>query len=148
MNTQEAIEILTNVMMVAKATDDTKTGLALTHAIEFMKASEIPDGGVDDKITYSTSSKYARHYITMEMRDPCGLDKNAKAFLSMFERITKLEDSLRWYGDESNYICRKRIGLKEVNHGGFRSYFSYEEVTPNLALLDKGQRAREVLKDE
>lgn len=39
MTNEEAIKVLTHVMMVAKAMDDTKTGLALTRAIEVLKAN-------------------------------------------------------------------------------------------------------------
>jgi len=46
-------------------------------------------------------------------------------------RIAKLEDALRWYGDEKNY---RRRGMGKLG----------------VAIIhdDEGQRAREVLKDE
>lgn len=37
MTNEEAIKVLTHVMMVAKAMDDTNTGLALTRAIEVLR---------------------------------------------------------------------------------------------------------------
>ena len=54
-------------------------------------------------------------------------------------RIAKLEEVLRWYGDIKTYSVSTKI------HDG--NIFE-PEMIPQPIISDKGQRAREVLKDE
>jgi hypothetical protein len=83
----------------------------------------IPNGGLPEKISYEDAKEYAQLHIDTEMRDPNGLDRDAKVYLAMFARISKLEDALRFYAIELQ---------RDVE----------------WVLDDKGQRAREALRDE
>ena len=81
--------------------------------------NDITDGGVEDKIAYSDARKYVQHYINMEMRDPCGLDKNAKAFLALVTRIAKLEDALNlgleyWAHRQQRYKNRSPVWVEKA----------------------------------
>lgn len=64
---------------------------------------EITNGGLPEVVPYKAARKYWSQYIDMEMRDPNGLDRNAKAALAMFKHIAKLEAALRFYADENEY---------------------------------------------
>ena len=57
-------------------------------------------------------------------------------------RIAKLEDALRWYGDENNHRLTQAPDVN-ISGGVLVSFASIR----NSVFADKGQRAREVLKD-
>jgi len=60
----------------------------------------IPNGGLPETIHIDDAQEYAALHIDMEMRDPNGLDRNAKVFMAMRKRIAELEAFIETHGIE------------------------------------------------
>ncbi len=51
----------------------------------------IPNGGLPETIPIEDALEYARLDIETELRDPCGMSREAKVFMALVKRIRELE---------------------------------------------------------